>query len=131
MYERLKQLCEEKGFTITRLCVEATGNKGNLKTWKNNNGHMRSDYLLNCAKLLGVSTDFLLTGEKQSIDLTELQKEMIKKFSRLPEKEQYKLIGKIELMLEQQNDEDLKTVEMLSDLDNVTKSNNKIKTNIQ
>ena len=130
MYERLKELCEQKGTTITRLCIEATGNSGNLQTWKNNNGHMRSDYLLNCAKILGVSTDFLLTGEKQSIDLTELQKEMIKKFSRLPEKEQYKILGKIELILEQQNDEDLKTVDMLSDLDNITKSNNKIKTNI-
>lgn len=100
MYERLKRICNEKNITITRLCLEATGNKGNLSTWKNNDGHMRSDYLLNCAKILGVSADYLLTGEKMYSDLTEVQKEMLKYFDMLPEKEQYKLIGKLEQMIE-------------------------------
>ena len=129
MYERLKQICEQKGYTITKLCVEATGNKGNLQTWKNNNGHMRSDYLLNCAKILGVSTDYLLTGEQQYIDLTELQKEMLKKFNSLSEKEQYRIIGKIEQMLEQ--DQDTEIAKNISEFDNINKSDIKVKTNKQ
>ena len=70
MYQRLLNICKEKGTTITSLCLQATGNKGNLQTWKNNNGHMRSDYLLNCADILDCSTDYILGREKEnSIDI--------------------------------------------------------------
>lgn len=68
--QKLKDRCKEKGITITSLCLKSTGNKGNLQTWKNNNGHMRSDYLANCADILECSTDYLLglsdTPERQS-----------------------------------------------------------------
>lgn len=60
VYERLQGECEKKGISITALCLEVTGNKGNLATWKRNNGHMRSEYLAKCAKILNVSTDYLL-----------------------------------------------------------------------
>lgn len=62
MYERLKQICKEKGTTVTELCAQATGSSGNLATWKK--GYMRSDYLLNCARILGVSTDYILGIER-------------------------------------------------------------------
>jgi len=65
IYERLQKECAKKGISITSLCLNATGNKGNLATWKNNNGNMRSDYLVNCAKILNVSTDFLLGLEPE------------------------------------------------------------------
>lgn len=57
---RLQTLCDARDISITALCLAATGNKGNLNTWKKNNGNMRSDYLSKCADILGVSTDFLL-----------------------------------------------------------------------
>lgn len=60
VYERLLELCKKKNTTITALCLQATGNKGNLQTWKNNNGHMKSDYLLKCANILDCSTDYIL-----------------------------------------------------------------------
>ena len=60
VYERLLELCQQKNTTITSLCLQATGNKGNLQTWKNNNGYMRSDYLLSCADILGCSADYIL-----------------------------------------------------------------------
>lgn len=63
MYERLKQICKEKGTTVTELCAQATGSSGNLATWKK--GYMRSDYLLNCARILGVSTDYILGIEER------------------------------------------------------------------
>lgn len=58
MYDLLKQLCRERGITISKLCTEVTGNSANLATWKK--GYMRSDYLAKCADVLGVSADFLL-----------------------------------------------------------------------
>ena len=58
MYELLKQLCKEKGTTVTQLCILVTGNSGNLATWKK--GYMRSDYLAKTSEILGVSADYLL-----------------------------------------------------------------------
>ena len=58
MYELLKQLCKEKGTTVTQLCILVTGNSGNLATWKK--GYMRSDYLAKASQVLGVSADYLL-----------------------------------------------------------------------
>lgn len=61
MYNLLKELCKEKGTSISQLCIEVTGNSGNLATWKK--GYMRSDYLAKCADVLGVSADLLLGRE--------------------------------------------------------------------
>lgn len=56
--QRIKELCSEKGITITKLCVNVTGSKGNLTTW--NKGNIRSDYLVKIAEYFDVSVDYLL-----------------------------------------------------------------------
>ena len=58
MYELIKQLCKEKGLSITKLSEMVTESSGNLSTWKK--GYMRSDYLSKVADILEVSTDYLL-----------------------------------------------------------------------
>lgn len=58
MYQKLKNLCKEKGITVTQLCIQVTGNSGNLATWKK--GYMRSDYLAKAADVLNCSTDYML-----------------------------------------------------------------------
>lgn len=60
IYERLKKLCKDNGTTITNLCVEVTGNKGNLATWKK--GSIRNDYLVKISQILNVSVDYILNG---------------------------------------------------------------------
>jgi hypothetical protein len=57
-YDKIKSLCEENGIKITSLCIEITGNSGNLATWKT--GSIRNDYLVKIAKYFGVTTDYLL-----------------------------------------------------------------------
>ena len=81
VFERLQKFCNAKGISITALCLQATGNKGNLATWKNNNGHMRSDYLLKCADILGVSTDCLLG--RGANDNSDQQAKVNVEFSRI------------------------------------------------
>lgn len=71
MLERLKKLCKENNTNITALCVEVTGSKGNLATW--NKGHMRSDYLLKCAEILNVSTDYLLGKESFTTEQSKME----------------------------------------------------------
>lgn len=58
MYELIKQLCKEKGLSITKLSEMVTESSGNLSTWKK--GYMRSDYLSKVADILEVSVDYLL-----------------------------------------------------------------------
>lgn len=88
MIERIKRLCKEQGTNITKLCIEVTGNSGNLSTW--NKGHMRSDYLLKCAQILGVTTDYLLTGKEpqnqSETDLTDDEIELLSTYRQLPQK---------------------------------------------
>ncbi len=62
MYELLEKMCREKGITITKLCVDITGSKGNLATWKK--GNINPTSLVKIADFFGVSTDFLLGRTK-------------------------------------------------------------------
>lgn len=62
MYERIQELCKQKGMKITALCIAVTGSPGNLATWKK--GYMRSDYILKVSQILGCSIEYLLIGEE-------------------------------------------------------------------
>jgi len=67
MYERLENLCEKNGISITKLCVEITGSKGNLSTWKK--GNINSESLRKIADYFDVSADYLL-GRTDSPSVT-------------------------------------------------------------
>ena len=58
IYERLLDLCAENNLKITPLCLEITGFRGNLDTWKK--GNIRNDYLIKLSEKFNVSTDYLL-----------------------------------------------------------------------
>lgn len=57
-YERIKQLCDENGTSISKLCIDITGSSGNTSTWKK--GNIRNDYLIKIAERFNVTTDYLL-----------------------------------------------------------------------
>ena len=96
MFERLNELCKQKGTSITALCVSVTGNKGNLSTWKK--GYMRSDWLAKCAKKLGVSADYILTGEVSRDKLSDDELDLLDAFAKLDRKQKRKLIVAVESM---------------------------------
>lgn len=58
MYERIEYLCEQNHISVTKLCLEITGSKGNLSTWKK--GNINSESLKKIADYFNVSTDYLL-----------------------------------------------------------------------
>ena len=64
MYERIEQLCKQNGTSITRICEEITGSKGNLATWKKNN--IRPEHLVQIAALFDITIDFLITGQNKN-----------------------------------------------------------------
>lgn len=79
MYDRLKKICIDKGTNISRLCIEATGNSGNLATWRK--GYMRSDYLSKCADILGVSADYILDRNADMSEVEQLIQTEVKQLS--------------------------------------------------
>lgn len=58
MYKLLLELCEKRGISITNLCLEITGSRGNLNTWKK--GNINPASLTKIADYFNVSTDYLL-----------------------------------------------------------------------
>ena len=58
MYELLLELCKSKGISVTNLCLEITGSRGNLSTWKK--GNINPASLVKIADYFNVSVDYLL-----------------------------------------------------------------------
>ena len=58
MYELIEKLCKEKGISPTSLCVQITGSRGNLPTWKK--GNINPVSLTKIADYFNVSVDYLL-----------------------------------------------------------------------
>lgn len=95
--ERLRIMCKNRNISITSLCMQSTGNKGNLSTWKNNDGHMRSDYLANCADILGCTTDYLLGRDEEKSDV--ILDEAMTLYLQLDEFDKAEIKGTIKQML--------------------------------
>ena len=64
IYERIIALCNANGTTITALCEELKGSKGNLSTWRR--GNLKADDLLRIADKFCVSVDYLLGRSVQT-----------------------------------------------------------------
>lgn len=68
-YERLQTICEQKGTTVTKFCFEIKNSKGNLATWKK--GNFSSSDLTVIHERFGVSADWILFGETDSVQIIE------------------------------------------------------------
>lgn len=92
-YERLKELCKQKGTTVTTVVKELGMSTGNISKWKNGN-KPKADSVSALAEYLGVSTDYLLGIEEvkqKSLDildsqvftLTDKEKDFIRRLRKL------------------------------------------------
>lgn len=104
-YEQLKKACKEKNTTITAVLKKIGVGTANGTYWKNGSVPS-SDIVIQLSEFLNVSTDYLLTGkdnqENPSIKFTNSNEEtMMKLFRLLTEKEQDRIIGRLEAMVEQ------------------------------
>lgn len=96
-FDNLKSICDEKGLKVTTIVVECGGSKGSISNWKKG-GFPNSDIVMKLAVRLGVSTDLLLFGENRNEvpNHTENESEMLSLFDRFTDREQIKIIGKLE-----------------------------------
>lgn len=75
-------------------------NEKTVSAWKKNNSLPPLDKISNISDCLGVSIDFLITGQekatKEELELSENEQELLSIFSQFSEREQIKVIGKVE-----------------------------------
>lgn len=88
---RLTKLLKEKNIKSKEITEELSLNKNSIGNYKK--GQIpNATILLALSQKLGISMNYLLTGEKD-FDLTENEKELLNYFRMLDEREQIKLIG--------------------------------------
>lgn len=101
-YDRLKQVCEEKGTNVTALTKKIKFSGGNISKWKNG-GVPKSETLIVIAKELSISVDYLLglddipnRKEKSStLKFTNEEYELIEKFRHLLEIDKGRILGEM------------------------------------
>jgi len=109
-YDNLKAICTEKGLKITPVVLECGGTRGMLGGWKNG-AAPNSDIIMKLSERLNVPTDVLLFGKDCRdiiIATDEDEQQILRLFRSLPDKEQIKLIGRAELLVEQSVSSDSK-----------------------
>lgn len=99
--DRLTQKLEEKKITQYKLCKDLNIGQSTISSWKKGNSPS-ADKIIAIVRYLEVSADWLLgITESEKSDLTENEKELLENFKYLPEREQVKLIGKVESLAEE------------------------------
>lgn len=84
MIERLNEICEKEGISLTALCKEITGSSGNLPTWKKD--RIRSDWLRAICIKFNISSDYLLgltTDNTLNASFSKEEREALNRFNRL------------------------------------------------
>ena len=105
--ERLKKLREEKNMTQVRLGIELGVPQETISGYEINKAVPPADMLIKLADCLDTSVDDLLgrTDIKKydilaTSDLTEIEKQIINSFRKLPEVKQERVVGFIEGLTE-------------------------------
>lgn len=64
-YERLKDLCKQKGVTVAQMESDNGITRGNANKWRRSMPNYKM--LMKLSEYFGVSTDYILTGEKSGV----------------------------------------------------------------
>lgn len=99
--ERIRSLAEPLNMTFASIEREIGIGRGTIRKWDTN--CPAADRLLKVANLLNTTTDFLLTGtdnNQGNIEITLNDKELLDLFHQLPMRNQIKLIGYVERMVD-------------------------------
>lgn len=89
-YDTFHKLCESKGVTDSRACIEMGFSRSYAAKMKNKNGAPSMDKLSTMANYFGVTVDYLLNAEKENPTsvfadgVDELDKEALDIMHQLP-----------------------------------------------
>lgn len=95
--ERIYQLLDEKEKRANALCEKLDIRTSTMSTWKARTNDPPAKYMKTIADFLGVSLDYLLTGQEAPIrkNTTREEDELLELFRSLPESKKYEFIGEL------------------------------------
>ena len=95
--ERIYKLLDEKGLRASDLCVELEIRQSTMSTWKSHKNDPPAKYMPTIAKFLGVSLDYLLSGESApAVRYTsEEEDELLELYRQLPMNKRYEFVGEL------------------------------------
>lgn len=101
--KRLEECIEKAGYTNKDLTSELKISKNAIGNYKNNQ-IPNATILFELSQKIGTSMEYLLTGKiTLANNFTENEKDMLNIFSKIPEREQLKFIGRLEQIAEEYN----------------------------
>lgn len=109
-YDVVKELCDKRGISISKLALDLKISKSNVTNWKN--GCVpKSDKVSLIADYFNVSTDFLLGAEQKNKptdtvdELDELDIKIVKLFSQLTPQNKQLALAQIGAILNAQDNQ--------------------------
>lgn len=95
--ERIYQLLKEKDKRANELCERLSIRTSTMSTWKSRKNDPPAKYMKIISDYLGVSLDYLMTGEEAPVRKTTTpeEDELLDLFRSLPIPKKYEFIGEI------------------------------------
>lgn len=95
--ERIYKTLDERGKMAVDLCKVLDVRTSTMSTWKTRNSDPPAKYMKSIADFLGVSLDYLLTGEEAPVrkNTTSEEDELLDLFRALPENKKYEFVGEL------------------------------------
>ncbi len=112
IYERINEIIKSnKDLSQKNMAISIGAPSSTVNNWLKSGRAIPADYVASIADYLHVSYEYLLTGkdsEAKSLryeGLSSDEEEMLALFRQLPQKEQYKLMGRMEEKIESLHDD--------------------------
>lgn len=95
--ERIYELLEEQNKKANMLCEKLDIRTSTMSTWKARKSDPPAKYMKTIANFLGVSLDYLLTGQNAPTpkSTTPEEDELLELFRSLPEPKKYEFVGEL------------------------------------
>lgn len=104
--ERITQTLAERERTAYELCKFIGVQTSTMSTWKTRKRNPPAELMPDIARFLGVSLDYLLTGQEGAVlrYTTSEEDELLELFRSLPESKKYEFIGELKGFLRAMED---------------------------
>lgn len=101
IFNRLIGICDSKKYSVSNLLDKFATSRSAINAWKK--GNISAGTTAKIAEALDVSIDYLITGKEKEINATTLKQneiELLEIFKNFDDREQIKIIGRMEEWLE-------------------------------
>lgn len=98
--ERILQTAEKKDIKQSTIAKHIGKNNNQVTSWKERNCNPPAELLPPIAELLGVSIQWLMTGEEQAGELPTEEKELLNEYRQLPPEEREEVRNIVRMKLD-------------------------------